>query len=437
MNVRLQALNTLLQVVQHNHSLDAALDKALKGQQVKKGAYDGAHSGLLKELCYGVLRWWPRLEAIEKRLLDKPLAAKHQDLRLLIWLGIYQLEYLRIADHAAISETVACAQAIKKQWAKGLINAILRRFQREREQILASLNTDLIATTAHPAGLLTQFQQAWPNNWQEIVVANNARAPMSLRVNQRLLTRDEYLSRLQQAGIAAVAVAHVEPAISLDDPCAVETLPGFAEGMVSVQDAAAQLAANLLAPQPGECIVDACAAPGGKTCHLLEHEPGIDLIAIDNKARRLQRLEENLQRLGFSCQQIVADASDTASWWDGRPVDRILLDAPCSGSGVIRRHPDIKWLRQSVDLRELIATQGQLLRALWQTLKPGGVLLYATCSILAEENQGQIARFLGETADAEEIPIKAAWGCPMQHGRTILPGEKGMDGFYYARLRKV
>ncbi len=436
MNVRLQALNILLQVVLSHHSLDGALDKALKPSSQKKAAQDGMRSGLLKELCYGVLRWWPRLMAIEQTLLDKPLASKHQDLRVLIWLGLYQLEYLRTADHAAISETVACAQAIKKPWAKGLLNAVLRRFQREREQVMRSLETDLVATTVHPRRLLRQLQQDWPDDWPCIVAQNNARAPMSLRVNQGLIRRDDYLLRLQQADIGATAAEYVDSALVLDGACAVEDLPGFAQGLISVQDPAAQLAARLLAPQAGEHIVDACAAPGGKTCHLLEIEPTIELMAIDNKAWRLRRLEENLQRLNLGCQTIVADASDTASWWDGRPLDRILLDAPCSGSGVIRRHPDIKWLRQDVEIAQLLATQRQLLHALWQTLKPGGTLLYATCSVFANENQEQIAQFLAAVDNAEEFPIAADWGCPMRHGRTILPGEKGMDGFYYARLRK-
>ncbi|MBL1433492.1 MAG: 16S rRNA (cytosine(967)-C(5))-methyltransferase [Gammaproteobacteria bacterium] len=435
MNVRLQALNILMQVVKHNHSLDGAFDKSLQQQQTNNAALD-AHTGLLKELCYGVMRWWPTLQAIEQSLLDKPLVAKHQDLSVLIWIGIYQLEYMRTADHAAVSETVACAQAIKKQWAKSLLNAVLRRFQRERGQLIPSLENNLVASTAHPSGLLATLQQAWPNDWRYIVEQNNARAPMSLRVNQRLISRTDYRARLEQAGIFADVVEHIDSALSLKNACPVETLPGFNDGLVSVQDAAAQLAATLLAPQSGQRVIDACAAPGGKTCHLLEQAPDIDLLAIDSKAWRLQRLEENLQRLSLSCHVQVADAIDLESWWDGQPVDRILLDAPCSGSGVIRRHPDIKWLRQEFDIEQLLTTQSELLRALWSTLKPGGVLLYATCSILAAENHQQITRFLAEVDDAEEFPIAVNWGCPMLHGRTILPGENGMDGFYYARLRK-
>jgi len=435
MNVRLQALNILLQVIQHNRSLDSVLDKSLQQRQVGTVTQD-KHVAFLKALCFGVMRWWPRLQAIEQGLLGKPLADKHQDVRLLIWLGIYQLEYMRTADHAAVSETVACTQAIKKQWAKGLVNAVLRRFQRERDKVLVSLENDPIASTAHPAQLLAQLQQAWPNDWPSIVEQNNARAPMSLRVNQSLISRADYLNRLQQAGIAANPVEGIDSAVVLDNACPVETLPGFNDGLVSVQDAAAQLAATLLMAQPGQRVVDACAAPGGKTCHLLEQVRDIDLVAVDSKAWRLQRLEDNLQRLSLSCRLQVANAIELESWWDGQPVDRILLDAPCSGSGVIRRHPDIKWSRQKLDIEQLLATQGQLLRALWQTLKPGGVLLYATCSILPEENHQQIARFLDEIDNAEEMAIEANWGCPMSHGRTILPGEKGMDGFYYARLRK-
>ena len=431
MNVRYQAIKILLEVIEAQHSLDIAIEEALKNVSAN------VNVSLLKELCYGVMRWWPRLQEIEQCLLDKPLAAKHQDLRLLIWLGIYQQEYMRIADHAAVSETVASVQALKKPWAKGLINAVLRRYQRERQTILDRLDDNPLAKSAHPAQWLTRLQQAWPETWQAIVAANNARAPMSLRVNQRLLTRDDYFQRLQQAGISATPVQPVASALSLAEPCAVESLPGFAEGLVSVQDGAAQLAAGLLAPQAGERVVDACAAPGGKTCHLLERQADLDLLAIDNKSRRLQRLQENLQRLNLSCQLKLADAADIESWWDGRAVDRILLDAPCSGSGVVRRHPDIKWLRQRLDIGQVLLAQRKLLDALWQVLRPGGVLLYATCSILPEENQEQIGQFLSRTDDAEELVINADWGCPMQHGRTILPGEKGMDGFYYARLQKM
>ncbi|MBL1293140.1 MAG: 16S rRNA (cytosine(967)-C(5))-methyltransferase RsmB [Thiotrichales bacterium] len=436
MNIRLHALNILLQVVQKNHSLDGAIDRYLQ-QHSAESTFADKQVGMLKELCYGVMRWWPSLQALEQRLLDKPLAAKHQDLSILIWLGLYQLEYMRTADHAAISETVSCAKLIKKQWAKGLLNAVLRRFQRERKNILTALKDDLVASTGHPQGLLEAVQQAWPDDWCNIVEQNNLRASMSLRVNTQLVSREEYLVQLDVANISARAHSHVGSAVSLEHACPVESLPGFDRGLVSVQDAAAQLAASLLKPEAGQRVVDACAAPGGKTCHLLERQADIDLIAIDAKAWRLTRLEENLQRLNLSCEVQVADASDLESWWDGRPVDRILLDAPCSGSGVIRRHPDIKWSRRNVDIDQLLATQRALLSHLWKALAPGGVLLYATCSILPDENQKQIERFLAETDNAEESPLDVDWGCPMSHGRTILPGESGMDGFYYARLRKV
>lgn len=436
MNLRLQALNILLQVVQKKHSLDGAIDRHLQ-QRITTNTSDDKQISLLKELCYGVMRWWPSLQAAEQALVDKPLPAKHQDLRLLIWLGLYQLEYMRTADHAAVSETVACAKLIKKQWAKGLLNAVLRRFQREKEAIYAALEDDVIADTGHPQGLLAAFQEAWPEDWRNIVKQNNTRAPMSLRVNTRLVSRDEYLQQLDDVGISACSYESIDSAISLEYACPVESLPGFDRGLVSVQDIAAQFAAALLMPKAGQRVVDACAAPGGKTCHLLEYQTDVDLLAIDTKAWRLNRLEENIQRLNLSCQIKFADAGDLSSWWDGQPVDRILLDAPCSGSGVIRRHPDIKWLRQDVAIGELLLTQRELLSNLWQALAPGGILLYATCSILPDENQKQIERFLAETLDAEEYPFDVDWGCPMPHGRTILPGEEGMDGFYYARLRKV
>lgn len=431
MTVRLQALGVLLQVVRHDVSLDKALDKCLEN--------NASHEqiSLLKELCYGVMRWWPRLKAIEHHLLDKPLANKHLDISVLLWLGFYQLEKLNIAEHAAVSETVACAPAIKKQWAKGLINALLRRFQREKENIVSQLENNTDFTTAHSESLIKALRQAWPQDWRKIVDANNSRAPMSLRVNRLKISRDDYIAELSNEQIDAKTSEVVASAIVLSEPCAVDKLPGFREGLVSVQDIAAQLAAELMAPQPGERIVDACAAPGGKTCHILESQSELDLVAIDNKAVRLKRVTENLKRLGLSCQLHAVDAVNLDAWWNGTEIDRLLLDAPCSGSGVIRRHPDIKWLRQSVNIDELVASQRRLLGTLWRTLKPGGVMLYATCSILPEENHEQIAWFLSEHDDAEEWPIAAEWGRAMSFGRTILPGEHDMDGFYYARLRKI
>ncbi len=431
MNVRQRALAVLLQVTREGLTLDTAL-----ATQIEQNA--GAEKiSLLKELCFGVMRWWPRLQAVELSLLDKPLAAKHHDVSVLLWLGFYQLEYTRVAEHAAVSETVACTQAIKKRWAKGLVNALLREFQRNRNGILADLSGSSIFESAHPDRLLAGIQAAWPSDWQKVVANNNARAPFSLRVNLKKITRKEYLENLADKGITAHPNELVESAITLDQPCAVSELPGFSEGLVSVQDVAAQLAAGLLMASPGEKVLDACAAPGGKTCHLLETQQNINLLALDNKKNRLAKINENLSRLSLSCQLKTADASELQTWWDGESVDRILIDAPCSGSGVIRRHPDIKWSRQQLDLEQLVDMQQRLLQQLWQVLRPGGVLLYATCSILPEENQNQIAWLTSQQADVEEYPIDAAWGCASRYGRTILPGEANMDGFYYARLRKI
>lgn len=430
MDVRLLAVKTLLQVVDNHRSLDSAIEEALPRLARKQD------SGLLKELCFGVMRWYPRLQAAETLLLDKPLPVKHRDISLLIWLGLYQLDHMRVAVHAAVSTTVACSGALRKPWAKGVVNAVLRRYLREGEEVRRRLDDQAVAGSAHPEWLLDALKHAWPRHWQQIVEANNKRPPMTLRVNQSRLSTEDYLSQLEAQAMAASVVDGVPTAVTLTAPCAVSDLPGFAEGLVSVQDAAAQLAPPLLQLAAGQRVLDACAAPGGKTCHMLESCAGIEVLALDQQSQRMQRVEENLQRLGLACQLGVADATQPAQWWDGRPFDRILLDAPCSGSGVIRRHPDIKWLRQPEQIDTLARGQLDLLSALWPLLKPGGVLLYATCSLLPEENEHIIGRFLSLANDAKESVITADWGCQSRHGRTILTGQRGMDGFYYARLYK-
>jgi 16S rRNA (cytosine967-C5)-methyltransferase len=393
--------------------------------------------GLVQELCYGTLRWRGRLEFFLGRLVDKPLKPRDQDLQALLLIGLYQLAFLSVPPHVAVSETVGAAEQLKKGWAKGLVNGVLRRFQREAAALNTTADADEAARLAHPHWLLARLKSAWPGQWEAIAHANNARPPLTLRVNLARLSRDDYLARLQAAGIPARAAPHVLGAVTLETPLPVEQLPGFGEGLVSVQDAAAQLSAELLDPRPGERILDACAAPGGKTGHLLERAAPLELEALDRDGARLDRIRENLSRLGLTARVVEADAGTPASWWDGRPYDRILLDAPCSATGVIRRHPDIKSLRKEADIHELVTEQARLLRALWPLLKPGGMLLYATCSILPEENAHQIRRFLADHADAVEHPIDARWGRPVEAGRQILPGEDDMDGFFYACITKA
>lgn len=393
---------------------------------------------LLAELAYGTLRFFPALDARLARLLDKPLAAGSANVRALLLLGLYQLEHLRVPDYAAVSSCVTAARARPDTaWAAGLINAVLRNSCRRAAELDAALASDPAAQQAHPAWLLERLQTDWPQAWPAIVAANNSHAPLTLRVNLTRGSRSEYLERLTAAGIAASAHPLVDSAVVLDNPCEVEALPGFAEGAVSVQDAAAQLAAVLLAAAPGERVLDACCAPGGKTGHLLEHTPGIELLAIDADAGRLGRVHENLARLGQSAEVRCADAGNPPAWWDGQPFQRILLDAPCSATGVIRRHPDIKALRTAADLDSLAQRQLALLDALWPLLARDGILIYATCSVMCSENEGTLNAFLATHADARAEPIRTEWGQPCGPGRQILPGEAGMDGFFYACLHKL
>lgn len=429
-DARSAAARVVDQVLAKGRSLAAALPPTLD-------SVPPAARGLTQELCYGTLRWAPRLEALAARLLDRPLRERDGDVHALLLVGLYQLLYLDVPPHAAVSLTVEAAAKLKKEWARGLLNGVLRRLLREQERLLAAVDGSASAALAHPAWLLARFEQDWPEDWRAIACANNARPPMTLRVNRRQGSRAGYLARLEAAGIAATAVAQTPDAITLATPCPVEQLPGFADGAVSVQDAAAQLAAGLLQLTPGQRVLDACAAPGGKTAHMLETCPEIEVLALDSEAERLRRVAENLKRLQLSAELCAGDAGTPATWWDGKPFDRILLDAPCSGSGVIRRHPDIKSLRRPEDIAALAAQQARLLRALWPLLAPGGILVYATCSILTAENAGQVAAFLHDEVQAQELPITAPWGRAVAVGRQILPGENGMDGFYYAVLRKA
>lgn len=428
-NPRAVAVSVVTRVMQEGQSLSTLLPHSFHGLAQERRA-------LAQELCYGTLRWAPRLQFFLDRLLDKPLKAKESDVQSLLLLGLYQLAAMEIPAHAAVSETVAVTALLNKGWAKGLVNAVLRRFLREREALEAKAAQDPVAASAHPAWLLALLQQAWPQEWQAIVEANNRRPPMALRINRSRTSRTDYLRALQAEGLAAEPSDHAPDALILERPVNVEQLPGFALGEVSVQDCAAQLAALLVAPQPGMRVLDACAAPGGKTGHLLEICSDIELIALDIEKKRLLRVEENLARLGLKARLIAADAASQA-WWDGTPFDRILLDAPCSASGVIRRHPDIKLLRQSEDIPRLVTLQAAILETLWPMLRPGGVLVYATCSVLPRENAGQLANFLANHDDAKERPVEAGWGRRAGVGRQILPDQDRMDGFYYACIEKT
>ncbi|WP_077044072.1 16S rRNA (cytosine(967)-C(5))-methyltransferase RsmB [Pseudomonas sp. KK4] len=431
MNPRLAAAKALAAVLSGKASLNSSLPTQLD-------KVEDRDRGFTQDLAFGTARWQPRLSALAAKLLQKPFKAADADVEALLLVGLYQLLYTRVPAHAAIGETVGCADKLKKPWAKALLNAVLRRAQRENEALLAELEHDPVVRTAHPRWLQKSLKAFWPEQWEVICAANNAHPPMILRVNRRHHSRDAYLQLLAQAGIAASPCVYSRDGIILDAAADVRSLPGFAEGWISVQDEAAQLAADLLDLAPGQRVLDACCAPGGKTCHILEAEPALaGVVAVDLEAKRLVRVRENLERLGLSAELIAADGRDTDTWWDGKPFQRILLDAPCSATGVIRRHPDIKLTRQPDDIGALALLQGELLDAMWKTLEVGGILLYATCSTLPTENTEVIEAFLTRTPGARELDLATAAGIKQPHGRQLLAQEGGHDGFYYAKLIKI
>ncbi|MGA9032753.1 MAG: 16S rRNA (cytosine(967)-C(5))-methyltransferase RsmB, partial [Sulfuricaulis sp.] len=427
------AAKVLEQVVVHSRYLDTALAQSLATLPDKQKS----DAALIQEMAYGVLRWFHQLDAIASVFIDRPLHEKDRDIHMLFMVGLYQLRHMRVARHAAVTETVEAATALKKIWAKNFLNACLRSYLREEARAQAAVAASPSARFSHPAWLIEEIRRDWPDSWEAVLTANNERPPMVLRVNRRRQTRDQYLARLAQAGIAAKTMPLTDTAVLLDTPVAVSELPGFIQGDVSVQDAAAQFATVLLDAQPGERVLDACAAPGGKTGHLLEHTPGLDeLVALDQEPARVAMIEDNLARLRLGAMIITGDAANPANWWDGRPFDRILADVPCSATGVIRRHPDIKLRRHPEDLPKLVTTQARLLEGLWPLLKPGGKLLYVTCSILAVENEKQLSAFILRHPEAREVMLPMSAGRARAVGRQILPGEAGMDGFYYACIRK-
>ncbi|HSN22642.1 MAG TPA: 16S rRNA (cytosine(967)-C(5))-methyltransferase RsmB [Methylomicrobium sp.] len=428
MNLRMLAAKALTRVVADGESLTAALELALTPVQT---AQDRA---LIQALCYGVCRYYHRLDFILNRLLDKPI--KDSSVRILVLLGLYQLAFMRIKEHAAVAESVGAAG--RKTWAKGLINALLRRYLREKDQLEALADADLSALSSHPVWMIDKIRRDWPGYAENCLSENNRQPPLTLRVNLARIPRDAYRESLRQQGIETQEVEFCPSALILAKPLPVEKIPGFADGLVSVQDLAAQLAAGLLDLKQGCRVLDICAAPGGKTAHILEMQNNLqELVAIDIDANRMRRVSDNLSRLRLTATQIVSDAAKPEAWWDGQPFDRILVDAPCSALGVIRRHPDIKLLRRPEDIDQLIRQQKAILNAAWRLLAPGGLLLYSTCSVLKEENECQIIDFLANHNDAVELPISAQWGIKAVTGRQILTGDSAMDGFYYARIGKA
>jgi 16S rRNA (cytosine967-C5)-methyltransferase len=424
------ASRLVFQVLEQGESLSGLLSAEMAALE------DPRQRAFARELVLGTLRWCERLEFILGKLLQKPLRKKDRDLHALLLVGLYQVLMLDTADHAAVSETVDLARRSGKHWAAGLVNGVLRNALRQSDSLLAAADAVPSARWSSPDWWIQQLQRDWPDHWQQILEGSNQRAPMILRVNQQQTSREAFMEQLLEEGIGAQPHPVVDSAVELDMPVPVDSLPGFRGGVVSVQDAAAQLAAGLLMLAPGQRVLDACAAPGGKTGHLLEIESELSLLALDNSPARLERVEENLQRLKLKAETVCADAAATSDWWDGTVFDRILLDAPCSASGVVRRHPDIRQLRRESDLPQLSAQQQQLLNALWPLLAPGGILLYVTCSVFRSENARVVEAFMAEHEDAAELPLDVEWGQEQSVGRQLLPGEQGMDGFYYARLIK-
>ncbi|MFP2423935.1 16S rRNA (cytosine(967)-C(5))-methyltransferase RsmB [Pseudescherichia vulneris] len=423
-NLRSLAALAIEQVLEQGQSLS----NVLPVMQQKVADKDRA---LLQELSFGVLRTLSQLDWLINKLMARPMTGKQRSVHYLIMVGLYQLLHTRIPPHAALAETVEGAVAIKRPQLKGLINGVLRQFQRNQESLLE----EFAATEnrfLHPAWLVKRIKKAYPKQWQSVLDANNQRPPMWLRVNRNHHTRDEWLTLLEQAGMKGFAHEAYSDAVRLETPAPVFALPGFDEGWVTVQDASAQGCMNYLTPKNGEVILDLCAAPGGKTTHILEVAPEANVLAVDVDEQRLSRVYENLKRLGMKAEVKQGDGRYPSQWCGEKQFDRILLDAPCSATGVIRRHPDIKWLRRDRDIAELAQLQAEILDATWAHLKPGGTLVYATCSILPEENCEQISAFLKRTPDAALHET----GNAEHPGVQNLPAAEEGDGFFYAKLIK-
>ena len=428
---RAEAAKAIDAVVTDGRSLDAVLAETDAGISL-------ADRSLVRMLCYGTLRYHWRLRAQLRQLVDRPLQSRDSVIESLLAVGLFQLSDTRVPDHAAVSTTVEAAKFLRRPKYKGLINAVLRNYLRQDMQNQQPADDE--SRFNHPAWLIRRLQADWPEHWQQILAANNDRAPMWLRVNHRHMTAAHYIREFVPEGHE---LQGVDQAVRLAQPLPVEELPGFSDGQVSVQDAAAQLAAPWLLAGGGQRILDACAAPGGKTGHLLElMAPDAALTAIDKDPSRLQSVEQNLARLQLAATVMAGDASNTKDWWDGEPFERILLDAPCSASGVIRRHPDIKLLRRETDIAKLAVLQRAMLDALWAVLRPSGRLLYVTCSVLAEENDALVGGFLAAHDDAREDralhnnnirDLMREKTCGFQ----VLPGTQGLDGFYFACLEKM
>jgi 16S rRNA (cytosine967-C5)-methyltransferase len=441
--IRAQAALLLMQVVDEGRSLDALLENRSDAPQER---------GLLRSLSYGTVRWHWRLLAVLTQLSSQPPKDLQPEVRALALVGLFQLLHTDIAAHAAVAETVEAARVLKLNRTTGFLNAILRRCQRESDSLSALVDTDMAQRTAHPEWLVKQLAQDWSTQAEAILLANNQHPPFWLRVNTRHISRDAYRDLLTEQGLQASVSEYAPEALLLPQAVEVLSLPGFKEGWVAIQDAAAQLAAHFLAAEPQQRVLDACAAPGGKTCHILELQPELrEMVALDVSSERMLRVRGNLKRLGLEATLIVGDAADPDRWWDGEQFERILLDVPCSATGVIRRHPDIKLLRRASDISNLAVRQAQMLRQAWPLLAVGGRLVYASCSALRAENAEVVAAFLKTQTEVRDITLDTAVQLGLTHanqtgsampnhglpGWAIPAGLGGMDGFYYACLQKL
>jgi 16S rRNA (cytosine967-C5)-methyltransferase len=421
-NIQLAASQIIQQVLVDGRNLNQALDESLG----RKAVWTPAQRAALQDLSYGTLRFYGQLDALLGALLHKPLSDRRIYYVLLV--ALYQLQYSKAAQHAVVDHAVRSAQLLNVK-ISGLVNAILRNFLRKRDSLLEQVAQHDEGKYSHPQWWIDELQAQYGERSAAVLEAGNQHPPMTLRVNQRRNTTADYLALLNRHDLPARLI---EPdALQLDKPVPVDKLPGFFDGLVSVQDAGAQYAARLLDVHDGMRVLDACAAPGGKTAHILEMA-AVNMVAVDKDAKRLQRVAENLQRLDLTAQLVVGDAAELQKWWDGEPFDRILADVPCSASGVARRHPDIKWLRRSSDIAGFAAQQLHILRALWRLLEQDGKLLYTTCSIFNQENEQVIAAFLAQQPDARRFPVPLTDDIKGQ----LLPNDQH-DGFFYALLQKI